>query len=162
MNGFSTGPARNSLHNAASDLLVSYGIEWSPNKIINAVKKYEKTGHRQTLRQFLAQQIARENTNHHPTQNATGYVRLGGKRRRQHSDPTGNTAVRNVHQEQAMSKQYVPLKVAAETVGVSVSSLRRYIAEGRITAHRVGPKLIRVDLAQVETQLFGEVGGDAA
>ncbi|MBN7452627.1 hypothetical protein B7435_33435 [Mycolicibacterium peregrinum] len=60
-----------------------------------------------------------------------------------------------------MSK-YVPLKVAAETVGVSVSSLRRYIAEGRITAHRVGPKLIRVDIAQVEAQLYGNVGGDAA
>lgn len=51
--------------------------------------------------------------------------------------------------------KYVPLKAAADQFGVSVSSMRRYIAAGRITAHRVGVKLIRVDIDQVEKELFG-------
>jgi hypothetical protein len=34
--------------------------------------------------------------------------------------------------------------------------LRRYIAEGRITAHRIGPKLIRFDLDEVQAQLVQE------
>lgn len=47
------------------------------------------------------------------------------------------------------------VKEIAEKYGISPTTIRRYVAEGRITAHRLGPKLIRLDPAQVEQELFG-------
>lgn len=38
----------------------------------------------------------------------------------------------------------------AARVGVHPRTLRRRIAEGRLTAYRVGPKLIRLDPAEVD------------
>ncbi|WP_237083697.1 MULTISPECIES: helix-turn-helix domain-containing protein [Mycobacteriaceae] len=149
-NGSTTGPVsptRSSLYVTADQYLVANGIQWNPSRVMNAVKQFEKHSHDMTLQQFLAGKIA--------TQLAKRRGQNANYKRITYSDPVGEEVAHK------MSK-YVPLKVAAETVGVSVSSLRRYIAEGRITAHRVGPKLIRVDIAQVEAQLYGNVGGDAA
>ncbi len=42
---------------------------------------------------------------------------------------------------------------AAEYLGVSTKTIRRYIAAGRLTAYRTGPRLIRVDLADVDALL---------
>jgi excisionase family DNA binding protein len=42
----------------------------------------------------------------------------------------------------------------ADLYGMSTRTIRRYIADGRLTAHRVGPKLIRLDATQVENELF--------
>ncbi|WP_072751694.1 helix-turn-helix domain-containing protein [Rhodococcus maanshanensis] len=42
---------------------------------------------------------------------------------------------------------------AAETLSVSTRTIRRYIAAGRFTAYRVGPRLIRVDLSELDTAL---------
>ena len=39
---------------------------------------------------------------------------------------------------------------AAEYAGVSSRTLRRYIADGRITGYRIGPKLIKVDLNELD------------
>ncbi|MDV6275065.1 helix-turn-helix domain-containing protein [Rhodococcus erythropolis] len=39
---------------------------------------------------------------------------------------------------------------AAETLGVSTRTVRRYIAAGRFRAYRVGPRLIRVDLSELD------------
>ncbi|STZ73707.1 Gene 36 protein (Gp36), probable excisionase [Mycolicibacterium fortuitum] len=140
---------RTDLINRLNSILACRGIEWSANRVVKAVRRYQQSASTIPLEEFLAHEILRQ-ADQRPLLNELTYRRIAYR-----DDPTGEDAVRN------MSK-YVPLKVAAETVGVSVSSLRRYIAEGRITAHRVGPKLIRVDLVQVEAQLFGEVGGDAA
>jgi hypothetical protein len=41
-----------------------------------------------------------------------------------------------------------------------VRGLRRYIASGRLTAYRVGPRLLKVDLADIEALLV-PVGGAA-
>lgn len=38
----------------------------------------------------------------------------------------------------------------AERLKCSTKTVRRYIADGRLTAYRVGPKMLRVDLADVE------------
>lgn len=38
---------------------------------------------------------------------------------------------------------------AAELVGVHAKTIRRYVAEGRLTAYRVGPRLLRVDRREV-------------
>ncbi|GAA1372995.1 excisionase family DNA-binding protein [Luteococcus sanguinis] len=48
------------------------------------------------------------------------------------------------------------LHEAALALGVSVATVRRYIADGRLVANRVGPRLIRVragDLAAVHRSL---------
>ncbi|PJE23678.1 MAG: helix-turn-helix domain-containing protein [Mycobacterium sp.] len=39
----------------------------------------------------------------------------------------------------------VPIKRTAGYLNVSEKSVRRYIAEGKLKAYRVGPRLIRVD-----------------
>jgi excisionase family DNA binding protein len=40
-------------------------------------------------------------------------------------------------------------------------TVRRYIASGRLTAYRVGPRLIRLDADQVERELIGaKLGAD--
>lgn len=46
-----------------------------------------------------------------------------------------------------------PIKTTSEQYGVSEKTLRRYIAEGKITGYRLGPRLIRVDLDEIEQLL---------
>jgi excisionase family DNA binding protein len=45
---------------------------------------------------------------------------------------------------------WVSLADAAEHVGVTTRTLRRWIAAGTLPAYRVGPRLVRVDLGDVE------------
>jgi len=56
----------------------------------------------------------------------------------------------------------ITIKEAAETVGVSARTIRRYIASGRIPAYRLGPRMIRVDADQLTEQLHTPVTGGAA
>lgn len=52
----------------------------------------------------------------------------------------------------ARDTKYLTLSQAADRYGVSVRTLRRRIAEGRLPAYRVGPRSIRVaeaDLARL-------------
>ena len=42
---------------------------------------------------------------------------------------------------------------AAEYVGVSTKTVRRWIAAGRVTGYRAGPRLIRVDLNELDAML---------
>lgn len=42
------------------------------------------------------------------------------------------------------------LSEAAERVGVSTKTLRRWIAAGRLRGYRVGPHLIRLDADEVD------------
>jgi excisionase family DNA binding protein len=46
-----------------------------------------------------------------------------------------------------------PIKTTSEQYGVSEQTLRRYIAQGKITGYRLGPRMIRVDLDEVEALL---------
>lgn len=56
----------------------------------------------------------------------------------------------------------ITLQEAANTYGVSVRTIRRWIASGQITAYRMGPRLIRLDAAQVAEQLLNQpVSGGA-
>lgn len=41
----------------------------------------------------------------------------------------------------------------AERLKCSTKTVRRYIADGRLTAYRVGPKMLRVDQADVDQLL---------
>lgn len=48
------------------------------------------------------------------------------------------------------NRRYVSLNVAADYLGVSVKTIRRMIAAGEITGHRVRGKIIRVDLQEID------------
>lgn len=52
---------------------------------------------------------------------------------------------------------------AAEHYGVSTKTLRRYISAGRITGYRFGPRMIRVDLDELDALLrpLATAGGAA-
>ena len=43
---------------------------------------------------------------------------------------------------------------AAEHYGVCTKTIRRYITDGRIPSHRLGPRLIRVDLDELDAVLM--------
>lgn len=47
-------------------------------------------------------------------------------------------------------RRLVSLAAAAEYADVSTRTLRRYIGAGRLTGYRVGPRLLKVDLNEVE------------
>ena len=49
---------------------------------------------------------------------------------------------------------------AATIFGVSQKTIRRRIADGTLTAYRFGPRLIRVDVLEVQ-QLLRPIGGAA-
>ena len=50
----------------------------------------------------------------------------------------------------AEARRYESLAAAAERTGISIRTLRRRIAEGRLPAYRSGPRLIRVNPSDVD------------
>lgn len=50
-------------------------------------------------------------------------------------------------------RRLASLATAAEYVDVNVRTLRRWIAEGRLTGYRVGPQLIKVDLNDLDAMI---------
>lgn len=50
-------------------------------------------------------------------------------------------------------KNYKSLTEAAKYADVSPRTLRRWIAENRLTAYRAGPRLIKVDLQEIDRML---------
>lgn len=60
-----------------------------------------------------------------------------------------------------MQKRLESLSVAAEYANVNPRTLRRYIASGRLNAYRVGPRLLKIDLNELEA-IFEPVGGGVA
>jgi excisionase family DNA binding protein len=46
------------------------------------------------------------------------------------------------------------VNVAAEYVGVHPKTLRKWISTGRLHAYRAGPKLIRIDLDEIDAMLL--------
>ncbi|CAL8980354.1 hypothetical protein PROP_03136 [Propionicimonas sp. T2.31MG-18] len=49
--------------------------------------------------------------------------------------------------------RWVGIASAATYAGVSTKTVRRWISSGNIAGYRVGPRLIRVDLAEVERMM---------
>jgi excisionase family DNA binding protein len=50
------------------------------------------------------------------------------------------------------------LNNAADYAGVHVKTIRRWISAGRLTGYRLGPRLIKVDLDQLDAMLT-PIGG---
>ncbi len=48
------------------------------------------------------------------------------------------------------TRRLVGLAAAAAYADVSTRTLRRYIAHGRLTGYRVGPRLIKIDLNELD------------
>jgi len=57
--------------------------------------------------------------------------------------------------------ELIGLQEAADRCGVCYRTIRRYVAEGRLNAVRIGPRLLKVDAAAVDA-LQKPVGGGAA
>lgn len=64
----------------------------------------------------------------------------------------------------AKRMQLVSCGTAAENLGCSPKTVRRYITAGTLTGYRVGPRNLRVDLAEVEAlaRPIPTAGGGAA
>ncbi|MHB1802594.1 MAG: helix-turn-helix transcriptional regulator [Actinomycetes bacterium] len=52
------------------------------------------------------------------------------------------------------SRHLVSLDEAATYTGCSTRTLRRLIAAGSLTGYRLGPRLIRVDVVELEAQVL--------
>ena len=53
-------------------------------------------------------------------------------------------------------RRYVTLAEAAEYAAVNPRTLRRRIAAGHLTGFRLGPRVVRVDLNELDRVLAGE------
>lgn len=51
---------------------------------------------------------------------------------------------------------------AADEYGVHSRTIRRYISAGRITGYRFGPRMIRVDLDELDAMMAPMAGGRVA
>lgn len=47
-------------------------------------------------------------------------------------------------------RRLISLDEAAERLDICTRTLRRYIAAGRLTAYRIGPRLIKIDPAELD------------
>jgi excisionase family DNA binding protein len=52
------------------------------------------------------------------------------------------------------------MQQTADYFGVDIRTVRRWIAAGHLTAHRIGPRLIRIDRASI-LKLGSPIGGAA-
>ena len=50
--------------------------------------------------------------------------------------------------------QLVTVDEAADYVGVHPTTLRRWIAQGRLNSYAAGPRLIRIDLDELDAMLL--------
>lgn len=57
--------------------------------------------------------------------------------------------------QRALNRRLVSISRAAEEVDLSDKTVRRYIASGRLRGYRVGPRLIKVDLEELDRLVRG-------
>ncbi|WP_026533912.1 helix-turn-helix domain-containing protein [Arthrobacter sp. H14] len=57
--------------------------------------------------------------------------------------------------------RYASLTEAADYAHISTRTLRRYITDGRLTGYRVGPRIIRVNLDELDN-LFSAIPAASA
>lgn len=60
----------------------------------------------------------------------------------------------------APASRAISIAEAAETYDVSRTTIRRYIAAGRLAAYRIGPRMIRLDADQVAREFTGTPVGN--
>ncbi|WP_040791120.1 helix-turn-helix transcriptional regulator [Nocardia paucivorans] len=65
-------------------------------------------------------------------------------------------------QQNAPTRRLVGIAEAAAYTGVCTHTIRRYIASGILTGYRLGPRVLRVDLNELETQVLRPLNGGGA
>lgn len=60
------------------------------------------------------------------------------------------TSKRATPLQQVKPRRYETMQSAAERTGLSVKSIRRRVAEGKLTGYRLGQRIIRLDPAEVD------------
>jgi len=65
---------------------------------------------------------------------------------------------------QQTARRLGSIAAAGEYAGVHPRTIRRWVAAGRVTAYRMGPRLLRVDMDDVDAMLqpIPTAGGDHA
>ncbi|WP_304113662.1 AlpA family transcriptional regulator [Mycolicibacterium bacteremicum] len=58
-------------------------------------------------------------------------------------------------------RRYATLEQAGEYLGLTPRTIRQMIADGRLTGYRHGPRIVRVDLNEVDDKLMKPFGGAA-
>ncbi|MGJ4127006.1 excisionase family DNA-binding protein [Corynebacterium sp.] len=53
----------------------------------------------------------------------------------------------------ASKRRYSTIKAAAEYAATSDKTIRRWIAQGKITGYRVGTRFLRVDLNEIDSMM---------
>ncbi len=51
------------------------------------------------------------------------------------------------------TRRWVTLDAGAEYLGISRKTLRRLVSSGQITGYRAGPRLIRLDISEIDAML---------
>jgi excisionase family DNA binding protein len=59
----------------------------------------------------------------------------------------------HTHREQIVNRRYASLEEAASYLGCNIRTIRRRIAAGELTGYRLGSRIIRVDLEEVNALL---------
>lgn len=67
--------------------------------------------------------------------------------------PRGRSAAHQSRSAPPTTTRFVSVADAAAYADVSTRTIRRYIATGRLTGYRVGPRLVKVDLADLDDAL---------
>jgi excisionase family DNA binding protein len=55
--------------------------------------------------------------------------------------------------QQPKRRQYESISEAAARVGVSIKTIRRWIASGHLVGYRMGPRLLRIDPDELDGML---------
>ncbi|WP_045821118.1 excisionase family DNA-binding protein [Williamsia herbipolensis] len=55
--------------------------------------------------------------------------------------------------ETTLPRRYAKPKVAAEYLGVTVRTIENMVADGRLTAYRLGSRVVRIDLNEVDAAM---------
>jgi excisionase family DNA binding protein len=63
----------------------------------------------------------------------------------------------NPEAEPPRKPRKIPKTEVCETYGISLRTVDRWIAEGRLKAYRIGNKIIRLDADEVEQALVSEM-----
>ncbi|MGK2904512.1 MAG: helix-turn-helix transcriptional regulator [Mycobacterium sp.] len=58
-------------------------------------------------------------------------------------------------------RRYATLEQAGEYLGLTPRTIRKLIADGRLTGYRHGSRIVRVDLNEVDDKLMKPFGGAA-
>ncbi|MBN7435739.1 helix-turn-helix domain-containing protein [Mycobacteroides abscessus subsp. abscessus] len=60
---------------------------------------------------------------------------------------------------QPAQRRLISLAAAAEQLDVCPRTIRRYISAGRLTAYRIGPRLIKIDAHEIDLLpvVFGRI-----